>query len=157
MHQVLDGTSFLKPGRTTRVQRLFLLDEHHGASCADGFAVNSTIDLLPDLLDLAKHAEAVAPNRDFASRIMVPPHGYFPQSQSGQLRNIEQFDVETESIDGGGLDYGTARAQAKRLEAALRIPEGQSRHQSHGQIKDPPTLFAPPRLMHPDQAAVQRA
>src|SRR6266496_6103634 len=82
---------FLKPRRTTRVQRLFLLDEHHRASGADGFAVNSTIDLLPDLLDLAKHAEAVAPNRDFASRIIVPPHGYFPQSQSGQLRNIEQL------------------------------------------------------------------
>ena len=96
------------------MEGLFLLNERHRASGADCFAINSTIDLLSDFLDLAKHAEAVAPDFDFASWIMVPAHWHFAQSQSGKVRNVEQFDVETKSIDGAGLDYGTARAQAKR-------------------------------------------
>src|SRR5689334_15021092 len=50
-----------------------------------------------------------------------------------------------------------AHAQSKRFEAALRIPERHPRRQANYQIENATTLFAAPRLMHADQAAVQRS
>ena len=81
---------------------------------------------------------------------MIPAHRNFAQSQSGSLRQIEQFDVESETFDARGLENRSARIEPERLESALRVPKRQPGCEPHDEIKNAAALFAPPRLVIAD-------
>src|SRR5262245_21923047 len=126
----------------------------HGAN---GAVVDAAARLLTDKSDFADHPEAITHQTYLASFVVVPTNGYFAESQSGLKREIEQFDIEPETIDSCSFDQWPARRHVECLEAALRIPERQPRRKANDEIKNPSALFTPPRLMDADQLAVQRA
>src|SRR4029077_6461194 len=105
----------------------------------------------------AKHAQAVAEKADFAALGMVPSHWNFANLQTGPMRAIKQLHVEREAFDPRRFKNRTARLEAKRFKSALRVPERQSGAEPHEQIKNTAGRLSPPRLMHPDQAAIQSA
>src|SRR5882724_2973163 len=73
------------------------------------------------------------------------------------MRAIKQLHVEREAFDPRRFKNRSARFQAKRFKSALRVPKRQSGGDADKQIKDAASLLSPPRLMHPDQAAIQSA
>src|SRR5215471_18166014 len=88
---------------------------------------------------------------------MVPTNWNFPNPQTGSMREIKQLHVECETVDPRRFKNRSARLEAKRFKSALRVPKRQSGCEPHKQIKNTPPLLSPPRLMDPDQAAIQSA
>src|SRR5712691_2679045 len=121
----------------------------------DRVIVNSAACLLAYQSHLAKHLKTVTQHVDLAAFIMVPANWYFLHSQPGASCHVEQFNVETETIDGCSFDDGTADAHTKRFETALCVPEGKTGCQPHNEVENSATLFAPPWLVHANQASVQ--
>ena len=104
--------------------------------------------MLPNQSNFVKHLEAVAKHAYLASFVVVPTHWNFFQLQSGFLRQVEQFDIESKTIDRRCLNYRSANAHAKCFETTLRIPKGKTGCDSHGKVEDAATLFSTPRLMN---------
>src|SRR6516165_4452797 len=88
---------------------------------------------------------------------MIPPHRNLANPQTGPTREIKQLHVKCEAFDPRRFKNRSACLEAKRFESALGVPKRQSGRESHQQIKNTAALLSPPRLMHPDQAAIQRA
>ena len=88
---------------------------------------------------------------------MVPADRNLTQAQLGQMRQINQFNVETEAIDLRRLYQRPADTHPKSLEAALRVPKRKCGSEPDYQIKYAAALFAPPGLMKSNQSAIQRA
>src|SRR6185295_7144256 len=92
----------LQTGRAAVMQRLLLLDQDHGTGSADCFAVESFVNLLPNLLDLCEHPETVASvvaGSVEGSDFMVPAHRDFSESQPRDLRDIQQLDIKAKAVD----------------------------------------------------------
>src|SRR5258707_5674704 len=130
---------------------------NRGARRVHRFAVNAASDATPNSPDFVDHANTVAHDRYFAGRIMIPAHRNFAQPQAGEMSEVNQFDVETEARDLRGLDQRPAHVHAKGFEPALRVPVRQSGSRAHDEIENAPALFAAPRLMCANQAAIERA
>src|SRR5204863_2355520 len=105
----------------------------------------------------AEHAQAIAKEIHFAAFVVVPAHRNFAQTQSGLTSEIEQFDVETKSIDLGFRDYWPANIEAERFEPALRVPKWKTGSDADNQIENTAALFATPWLPIADQPPVQSA
>src|SRR4030095_4639676 len=117
--------------------------------------ISTTPCLLSDQSNLTQHFEAVAQDADLAFVIVVPPYRYLLKSQSGTICQIQQLNVETETIDCRSFDERSAHLHAKCLEAALRIPKRQPGCESDHQIENSASLFPPPRLVNADERTVE--
>src|ERR1041384_6375103 len=95
--------------------------------CANGAVVNPAPRLLPDQSHFIHHLETIAEHADFPSLVVVPSHRNLFQPQSRAKSQIQQFNVKSKPIDSRCLDERPAHAHTKSLEAALRVPEWQSR------------------------------
>jgi len=78
--------------------------------------------------------------------MMIPAHWNFPEPQSRSLCKQEQLYIKAKADDFRGFDNLPTRFHAKRLETALSVPKRQTSGEAHQQIKNAPTLFAPPWL-----------
>src|SRR5262249_23370387 len=105
----------------------------------------------------AQHLQAVAEEINFAALGMVPSDWNFADAQTSALRQIKQLYVEREALDPSYFEDWSARVEAERLEAALRVPKGQPGGEPHQKIEHAARLLAAPWLMNSDQAAVHRA
>jgi hypothetical protein len=70
------------------------------------------------------------------------------------MSNIEQLDIETESVDCRSFNNRPTGAHAEGFESTLRIPEGQAGRQTDSEIEDAAALFATPGLVNTNQARV---
>src|ERR1051325_5080394 len=95
--------------------------------CANGVVVNAATRLLPDQTPLIHHLETIAEHADFAPLVVVPSNRNLFQLQSRAKRQVQQFNVKPKPIDSRCLDKRPAHAHTKSFEAALRVPERQSR------------------------------
>ena len=126
----------------------------YGAKCG---VVNSAARLLPYQSHLVQHLETVADDVDLAALVVVPAHGDLFQIQTGAKREVQQFHIETKAVHRCCFNEGPAHAHTKRLEATLRVPERQTCREAYDEVENTSALFAPPRLVNTDQAAIERA
>src|SRR5712692_569442 len=127
-----------------------------GARRVHRLAVNAASHATPNSPDFVNHTKAVAHDRDFARRVMIPSHGNLTQPQAGEVSEIDPFHVKTKAFDLRGLDQRPAHVHAKGFEAALRVPVRQAGRRANDEIENAPALFASPRLMCAKQAASGR-
>src|SRR5436189_6486581 len=88
---------------------------------------------------------------------MVPADRNLTQAQLGQMRQINQFNVETEAIDLRRLYQRPADTHPKSLKPALGVPKRQRGGESHYHIEHPAALFTAPGLMNSNQPPIQRS
>src|SRR5438876_118206 len=151
-----------KSSRERASRKTMLRFNHHrGSGSADRFAVFAGCRGGANAAHFIDHSQTVAaviPGRvQGASGAVVPSHRNLTQAQLGQLRQINQFNIETEAIDLRGFDQWPANIHAKSFESTMSVPERQARRHAHNQIKYAAALFAPPRLMHANQTPIERA
>jgi hypothetical protein len=70
-----------------------------------------------------QHAQTVSEKTNFTAFGMVPPHGNLAKPQTGPMRKIKHLHVEREAFDPRRFQNRSARLEAKRFKAALRIPK----------------------------------
>src|SRR5207245_11226428 len=136
---------------------LLLLNQCRSPRSADRFAIDAAIDFPANPAHFINHAKAVAQHFNFASRIVIPTHGNLAQAKLRQVRQIDQFNVESKAIYPGNFDQRTTDAHAKSFEATLCVPEWQAGRQTDDHVENSAALLASPGLMHANQAAIQSA
>src|SRR4051812_8376383 len=104
-----------------------------------------------------QHSQAITKKTDLATLGVVPTHRNFTDAQSGMLREVKQLDIESETIEAGGLQNRAAYVEAKSLEPALRIPKWQPSRDADEQVERATSLLTSPRLMDANQPAIQGA
>jgi hypothetical protein len=62
-----------------------------------------------------EHPQTVSEKADFAAVEMIPTHANFAHAQSSVMRQIKQFDVETEAIGFRAFTNWATRIEPKRL------------------------------------------
>ena len=88
---------------------------------------------------------------------MIPAHRNLAEAHSGALREIKEFDIESEPFDSRHFQNWPANLEAKSFEAALCVPKRKTGRNSNEQIKNATGGFAPPWLVVTDQTPIQTA
>ena len=78
-----------------------------------------------DLEHIEEHLDAVAEHADFGRGGMAPAHGDFHGAQTMVPRQIQQFRVKSEALDGLLLENDLAAVADEGFEAALRVHKRQ--------------------------------
>src|SRR5437764_620454 len=69
-------------------------------------------------------------------------------------RAIQELDIEAEAVGLRRLKDGTENIEAKRLEAALRVPKWKTGREPDDEIEYATALFSSPGLTKPDQTPI---
>src|ERR1043165_9783209 len=104
----------------------------------NGLIVDAAADLSANGADFADQSRGVAPDAQLTAVVMIPADGYLFEAESRQMRDRQVFDIEAEALNRRGFRQRATDAHAKRLEAALRIPERQLGREPDDQIDNPP-------------------
>src|SRR5207237_611127 len=99
------------------------------ARAPDGGVVEAAAGVRANLAQLAEALQA-ASEADGAARHVVPADGVFEHAEAGAVGDEEQLHVEAEAVNQRALDDRAAHVHAEGFEAALRVLEGQARHQA---------------------------
>jgi len=95
-----------------------------------------------DQNEIREHAEAVADDVNFRSRIVRPSHRYFHGSQSVSFREEQNFRIESEALDTLLLENDSRTIQPECLEAALRVFEGEPGEEPDAAVENNSSGFA---------------
>src|ERR1700760_1941641 len=87
---------------------------------------------------------------------MTPDEGNLDRPQAVMPRKIQQLRVKPKPLNGLLLKDDPARLPPERLESTLGVHKRQPQDRPHDLIKDNPRKLAKRRLMHRDQAPVDR-
>ena len=95
-----------------------------GPGNADRFAVKTGRGGGANPTHFINHSQTVAAvipgHVQWTAGVVIPSNGNLAQTQFGQIRQINQFNIETETIDLRSFDQRPANIQAKSLEPIKR-------------------------------------
>src|SRR5579871_3494445 len=84
-------------------------------------------------------------------------HGNFRAAIAELAREVENFGVESETVDFLPRENRARRFAPHQFESALRVEEGKSRDQAHHQVEKTSGVFAQRRLMASHELRTQSA
>src|SRR5688572_31761370 len=113
--------------------------------------VNTSLRIPADFRHLFEHSRTVADYADLTPFVVVPANRDLPEPQTVKMRNVKEFDVESEPLDLHQIQQRPKLRHIECLETALSVPKRHSRESSYHQIENLPALFTPPRLVRADQ------
>src|SRR5262249_56599221 len=88
---------------------------------------------------------------------MAAAHGNLHGTEAVVPREIQQFRVEAEALDGLLLENNPTTLTAERFEAALRVHKGQPENDAHDFVENDSGEFAEGGFVNNDEAAIDRA
>jgi len=131
---------------------------HNAPVAGSGLAGVAAEEGIPaDFEDVEEHLEAVAEHADFGGWGMAPAHGDFHGAQTVVARELQQFRVEPEALDGLLLENNPATLAVEGFEAALGVDKRQPKNDANELIENDSGKFTEGRLVHGDEAAVNGA
>src|SRR6516164_8362980 len=108
----------------------------------------------PDHKHVEEHLQAVFQHAHLCRWGMRPPDRHLHGRQAVVSRQVKQFGVEPEALDGLLLENDPAALPAKRLEPALSIHKRQAQNDADNPVEHHPGKLAEHGLMRFDQATI---
>src|SRR5437762_13485888 len=130
-------------GQTDHAQRQ-ARDQRRNTDAAERRDRKEVTLRFPQRGDLAQHPDAVAREADFAAFVVVPADRDFFHPEVRFSRAIQELDIEAEAVGLRRLKDGTENIEAKRLEAALRVPKWKTGREPDDEIEYATALFSSP-------------
>src|SRR5262249_16322430 len=100
--------------------------------CLDCVVINTAPRLLTNQSHLTQHVKTVAGQTYFTTFIVIPTNGNLTKPQPRSMCEVEQFNIEPETIHSSCFYKWSAHPHVKCFESTLRVPEGKTCCQSHG-------------------------
>src|SRR5690242_8144869 len=110
-----------------------------------------------DYKHVEEHLQAVSEHVDLGGGGMAPAYGDFHRAQAVVAREIEQFRVEAEALDGLLLENNLAALADKSFEPALRVHKWQPQDEAHDFVENDAGEFPERGFVNVNEASVDGA